>query len=182
MNVIVNVDRNWAIGNNGRLLFPLPQDLKRFKELTTGKIVVMGRKTFQSLPDGKPLSNRINVVLSRKKAFKAEGAAVFSSTSGFVRAIRNGFYKPYTGTDFFVIGGGEIYRQFFPFCDTAYVTKVNAAAQDADTFFPNLDKNAEWKQVEISNELEQNGLSFCFVKYVRVKPNAKNAARTDIFT
>ena len=178
MNIIVNVDRNWAIGNKGKLLFPLSQDLKRFKDLTTGRIIIMGRKTFKSLPDGKPLADRINVVLSRKKAFRAEGAAVFSSPACLVRAVRNGFFKPYTGSDFFVIGGEQIYRQFLPFCDKVYVTKVEAVAKVTDTFFPNLDENKDWKPVEISNAMEQAGTEYRFVKYIRLK----NTARTNIFT
>ena len=178
MNIIVNADQNWAIGNKGNLLFPLSQDLKRFKALTTGKIIVMGRKTLQSLPDGKPLSNRINVVLSRKRAFETKGAVVFSSPAGFVRAVRNGFFKPYTGNDFFVIGGEQIYRQFLPFCNTAYVTKVESASPSADTFFPDLDKNPDWQVIEVSDKMIEGDLMFRFVIYQRLK----NTTKVKLFT
>jgi len=178
MNIIVNADQNWAIGNKDKLLFPLSQDLKRFKVLTTGKIVVMGRKTLQSLPDGKPLPNRINVVLSRKKAFGTKGVAFFSSPAGFVRAVRNGFFKPYTGKDFFVIGGEQIYRQFLPFCDTAYVTRVESASPSADTFFPNLDKDPDWQVIEVSDKMVEGDLTFRFVTYQRLK----NTTKVKLFT
>ncbi len=178
MNVIVNADQNWAIGNEGKLLFPLSQDLKRFKALTTGKIVVMGRKTLQSLPDGKPLPNRINIILSRKKDFRAKGTVIFTSPIGFVRAVRNGFFKPYIGNDFFVIGGGQIYRQFLPFCNTVYVTRVESASPAADTFFPNLDENPDWQIIEVSDKMIESEWTFRFVTYRRIK----NTTKVNLFT
>ena len=178
MNIIVNADQKWAIGNKGKLLFPLSEDLKRFKAVTTGKIVVMGRKTFQSLPGGKPLSNRVNVVFSRKKSFDTKGVAFFSSPLSFVRAVRNGYFKPYTGSDFFVIGGEQIYRQFLPFCNTAYVTRVEATSSAADTFFPDLDKNPDWQVIEVSDKIMEGALTFRFVTYQRIK----NTAKVKLFT
>ena len=178
MNIIVNADQNWGIGSKAKLLFPLSQDLKHFKALTTGKIVVMGRRTLQSLPDGKPLPNRINVVLSRKKAFKIKDAVIFSSPEGLGRAVRNGFFKPYTGNDFFVIGGEQIYHLFLPFCNTAYVTRVEAVSSSADTFFPNLDKNPDWQVIEVSDKMIEGDLTFRFFTYQRIK----NTTKVKLFT
>lgn len=137
MNLIVSVDKNWGIGKNNELLFHIKGDMEFFKKKTTGKAVIMGRKTLNSLPDGQPLKNRVNIVLTRDKAFKRNGVIVCHSVDEVLEKT-----KAYP--DAFVIGGGEIYRLLLPYCRAAYVTKVPKEA-DADTFMVNLGERGDWK-------------------------------------
>lgn len=165
MNLIVNVDSNWAIGYKNRLLFPIPADLKNFKRLTDGKIVIMGRKTLESLPKSKPLSNRKNIVLSKKLQTPSNNEyLVCNSVENLFVLLKNNFPQVKT-EDVFVIGGEQVYRALIPFCSVIYVTKVNKAALNADTFFPNLDKSTEWKIIESSELLEYDDISFNFLIY-----------------
>ena len=115
MNVIVAVDQNWAIGKDGDQLVYLSEDLKRFKSLTTGHPVILGRKTLATFPGGRPLKGRRNLILSRNTDFAPEGAEVFSDVETLRAAAPE---------DAFVIGGASVYRQLLPWCDTAYVTKI----------------------------------------------------------
>lgn len=161
MKLIVNVDRNWAIGNGGNLLFRLSQDMKFFKSHTTNNIVVMGRKTLDSLPGGKPLPNRSNIVLSRNPAFRREGVTVCNNGGELALLLRD------TADDVYVIGGESLYRDLLPFCDTAYVTKVDAAAEEADAFMVNLDKSPDWVITDESDIMEEKGIKFRFVTYKR---------------
>ena len=139
MKAIVCVDKFWGIGKNNDLLFSLPEDMKRFREETTGKVVVMGLNTFKSLPNG-PLKNRVNIVLDPAGAF-IEGATVVSSI--FKLSLEASKYK---SEDIFVVGGASIYQQLLPFCSEVLVTKVDADGK-ADKFFPNLDGMPNWKIV-----------------------------------
>ena len=139
MKAIVCVDKFWGIGKNNDLLFSLPEDMKRFREETTGKVVVMGLNTFKSLPNG-PLKNRINIVLDPAGTL-IEGATVVSSI--FKLSLEASKYK---SEDIFVVGGASIYRQLIPFCSEVLVTKVDADGK-ADKFFPNLDEMPNWKIV-----------------------------------
>lgn len=167
MNLIVNVDKNWAIGLNGRLLFPISSDLKRFKQLTTKKIIIMGRKTFESLPGSKPLPDRINIVLSKKMEQPlAKNFFVCKSQDELFSLLHNQFaeYKP---DDIFVIGGEQIYRSMLSFCSTAFVTKVLKTAPKADAFFPDLDNSTGWALSEQSEILHENGIPFLFSTYKR---------------
>lgn len=118
MNVIVAVDQNWAIGKDGDQLIYLSEDLKRFKSLTTGHPVILGRKTLATFPGGRPLKGRRNLILSRNTDFAPEGAEVFSDVETLRAAAPE---------DAFVIGGASVYRQLLPWCDTAYVTKIDRA-------------------------------------------------------
>lgn len=130
MNVIVAVDENWGIGKDGDQLVYLSQDLKRFKALTTGHPVILGRKTLATFPGGRPLKGRRNLILSRDPAFAPEGAEVFRDLEALRSAVSE---------DAFVIGGASVYEQLLPWCDTAYVTRIHAAFP-ADVVFPNLDR------------------------------------------
>lgn len=159
MNVIVAVDQNWAIGKDGDQLVYLKEDLKRFRTLTSGHTVILGRKTLATFPGGRPLKNRRNLILSRNPQFQAEGAEVFSSVEELVQKADK---------DAFVIGGASVYEQLLPYCDTAYITKIHAAFP-ADTYFPDLDKSEEWKVREESESLEQDGISYHYVTYSRMK-------------
>ncbi|MBO7209103.1 MAG: dihydrofolate reductase [Clostridia bacterium] len=155
MNLIVATDKNWGIGKNNDLLFHIPKDMKFFRETTTGKTVIMGRKTLESFPNKKPLPNRRNIVLTRNKDYVLEGAEVIYDIS-----------ELNVEADAFVIGGSEIYKLLLPLCHTAYITKVDADG-GADKFFPNLDKDEEWELIEQSEPVTDNGYTITFCKFQR---------------
>ena len=159
MNLIVAVDQNWAIGKGGDQLCYLKEDLKRFKELTTGHPVILGRKTLATFPGGRPLKNRDNLILSRDPDFSVEGGTVFPDLESLLSAAP---------ADSFVIGGGSVYKALLPYCDTAYVTKIDHAFPDADTFFPDLDADPAWQAVRAEEPLEQDGLVYRYVTYTRI--------------
>lgn len=162
MNIIVNADKNWAIGFQNKLLVSIPADMRFFREMTTGKVIILGRKTMETFPGGKPLKNRINIVITGKKS-EIEGAIVVHSIEEALEAA--GKYKP---EDVFVVGGASIYEQMLPYCDTAYVTKTDFAYQ-GDSWFANLDKLPEWELQEMSEEQTYYDLEYYFCKYVRKK-------------
>ena len=159
MNVIVAVDQNWAIGKDGDQLVYLSEDLKRFKSLTTGHPVILGRKTLATFPGGRPLKGRRNLILSRNTDFAPEGAEVFSDVETLRAAAPE---------DAFVIGGASVYRQLLPWCDTAYVTKIDRAFP-ADCHFPDLEQDPAWERTEESAPLEQDGIVYRYVTYRRKK-------------
>ncbi|MCR5425413.1 MAG: dihydrofolate reductase [Lachnospiraceae bacterium] len=163
MNVIVAVDENWAIGYKDELLVSIPNDHKMFREMTTGKVVVLGRKTLSTFPQGRPLKNRTNIILSTQPDYDVEGAQVAHSLEEFLQLAES-----YDTEDIFIIGGGSIYRQLLPYCDTVHVTKIDHAYQ-ADTFFPNLDDDPEWVITADSDEQTYFDITYRFVKYERVK-------------
>ncbi len=159
MQAIVNVTENWAIGRDNGLLYPLRADLRRFRELTMGHAVVMGRRTLESLPGGKGLPGRRNLVLTANPHFEASGVEVVHTPLQAVFA---------TGAEDFCIGGESVYRVLLPVCDRVFVTRVLETAEDADAFFPNLDEDPEWRIVSESGIMEENGIRFQYVDYVRV--------------
>ena len=161
MNLIVNVDKNWAIGLGSKLLVRIPQDMKYFRSMTTGHVVVMGRKTLESFPESKPLPNRVNIVLTRDQGYQAPGAVVVHSMEELKEEL-----KKYPGEEVFVIGGGQIYRELLPLCDKAYVTKVDRAF-DADVYFPDLDQDPQWKMTKVSEEQTYFDLEYVFAVYER---------------
>lgn len=161
MNLIVNVDKNWAIGLGSKLLVRIPQDMKYFRSMTTGHVVVMGRKTLESFPESKPLPNRVNIVLTRDQSYQAPGAVVVHSMEELKEEL-----KKYSGEEIFVIGGGQIYRELLPLCDKAYVTKVDRAF-DADVYFPDLDQDPQWKMTKVSEEQTYFDLEYVFAVYER---------------
>ena len=162
MNLIAAVDRNWAIGRNGKLLVSIPQDMAYFSQMTTGKVVIMGRKTLESFPKKKPLRNRAeNIVITRQTDYQAEGATVVHSVEEALNAAAR-----YDTRDVFVIGGGEVYRSLLPYCDTAYITKIDFA-YDADTRLPDLDHDPEWEKVRATDELTYFDLVYEFDTYRR---------------
>ena len=162
MKLIVAVDKEWNIGNKGELLFRLPLDMKFFREQTSGKVVVMGRKTLESFPNGKPLKNRVNIVLSRDKTFSAEGAAVLPDAQSVLEEI-----KKYNTDDVYVIGGEAIYTLLLPYCDTAVITHVDAVAPEADKKFPKLSEK-EWLLSKVIDETVDNGYNVKWCKYRRI--------------
>lgn len=163
MNLIVAVDKNWAIGCGNKLLVSIPQDMKFFRETTTDKVVVMGRKTLESFPGGKPLKKRENIVLTGNKDLEVKDAVVVHTVEDLLEEV-----KKYDPEDVYCIGGESVYRQLLPYCDKAYVTKIDHAYQ-ADTYFPNLDEDPEWKMTKISDEQTYFDLEYYFTIYERVK-------------
>jgi len=157
---IAAVSENWGIGKNGDLLFHIPEDMKLFRAVTSGHTVVMGRKTLLSFPDGKPLKNRNNVVLSRNAEFCPDGVTVFKNVNETLEYIKT------LGDEVFIIGGGEVYREFLPYCTKALITKVTAVPP-ADVFFPDLDSDPQWTLAEQSDEKEHDGLKFRFLTYTK---------------
>lgn len=162
MTIIAAVDNNWGIGKNNKLLVSIPDDMKRFREQTTGGVVVMGRHTLESLPGGRPLKDRINVVLSRNISYKVDGAIVAHSVDE-VKAI----LEKNPNKKAFCIGGESIYKLLLPLCDEALLTKIDYA-YDADTYFPNLDKDEGWEAVWESDEETYYDLIYSYVRYKRV--------------
>ena len=163
VSIIAAVDRNLGIGFQNKLLFWLPNDLKRFKALTTGNTIIMGRKTFESLKEKSPLYGRKNIVLTTNKSYDAKGAVVCASVEEVLDAV-----KDYDDNDIYVIGGGEIYKEFLPYCDVAHITKIDYK-YDADTYLENLDKNSEWHITANSEEKTYFDIVYEFVKYEKKK-------------
>jgi len=163
MNVIVAVDSNWGIGLKNKLLVHIPNDMKFFRAETTGKVIVMGRKTLESFPQGQPLSNRTNIVLTTNKEYRINGAILVHSFEELMEEL-----KKYESEDIFIIGGDSVYEQMLPYCDIAHVTKIDHA-YEADTYFPNLDEKEEWQITQESEEQTYFNLEYKFTKYEKVK-------------
>ena len=163
MNLIVAVDKNWAIGNDNKLLVSIPQDMKFFRETTMGKVVVMGRKTLESFPGGQPLKKRTNIVLTRDKNYQVKDAIVVNTVDELLQEL-----KKYDEEEIYVIGGESIYRQMLPYCKVAHVTKINHA-YEADTYFPNLDEKDEWVVTGVSDEQPYFDLEYEFVRYEKLQ-------------
>ena len=161
ISAIVAVDNNWGIGYNGDLLEHIPEDLKYFKALTTGHVVVMGRKTWDSLPK-KPLPNRINYVITKEAKSSNEEVAYFDMNCIKMMMQKQNDYE------YFIIGGGSIYNQLLPFCDRVYVTKIYKDHDNVDTYFPNLDKSEEWAPAACGQLLTYNDLTYQFWQYDRI--------------
>ena len=157
MKAIVAVDTSWGIGREGELLYHISADLKRFKALTLGHPVILGRKTLSTFPGGKPLPGRPNLVLSRDQDFHPEGVEVFRDLPSLLEAAPQ---------DSFVIGGESVYRQFLPYCKEVYVTHIRKTG-GADAFFPDLTADPAWVPVEVGEDQEEKGISFRFVTYRR---------------
>ena len=164
MNIIVACDKNWGIGKDGHLLCHLSGDLKYFKEMTMGKTVVMGRVTLESLTGKHGLPGRRNIVMTRDPEYRAEDAEVVHSISELEEAVKD------TPTDdIFIIGGAGIYEQFVLMCRDVYVTKVDAEFE-ADRFFRDLDESRRFELKSSSDMMEENGIRYRFLHYVKVPP------------
>lgn len=163
MNLIVAVDKNWAIGYQNKLLISIPADMKNFRTVTTGNVIVMGRKTLESFPQGQPLGKRVNIVLTKNADYTVKGATVVHSVDELEEEL-----KKYTEEEIYVIGGESIYRQLLPLCDKAIVTKIDEA-YEADTYFPNLDEMEDWELAEESEEQTYFDVCYTFATYKRKK-------------
>ncbi len=161
MILIAAVDKNWGIGLNNELLTHIPADQKFFRETTTGNVVVMGRKTLESFPNGEPLKNRTNIVLTRNRDYKKTNVTVFHDMESLLNEI-----KKYPKDSVFCIGGASVYKELLPYCDKALITKIDEA-YEADAFFPDLDKEKGWKITETSEEQTYFDLVYHFITYVK---------------
>lgn len=157
MQAIVAVDQNWAIGKDGDQLCYISADLKRFKELTLGHPVILGRKTLATFPGGRPLKGRRNLILSRTPGFRPEGAEVYPDVEALLAQAPE---------DSFVIGGESVYRALLGACDKVYVTKIGGSFP-ADAWFPSLDEDPAWQVSWEGEPLEEKGLAFRYVTYTR---------------
>lgn len=164
MDLIVAVDRHWAIGNKGDLLVSIPEDHKFFRQTTMGGVVVLGRKTLAGFPNGLPLAGRENIILSKDPNYTVRGATVVNSKEALFEVL-----KQYEDKAIYVIGGGQIYEMLLPYCTYAHVTKIEYDYA-ADTYFPNLDELDNWEQVADSDEHTYFDLEFYFYKYKNNAP------------
>ena len=163
MNLIVAVDSNWAIGNKNEILIRIPNDHKHFREETLGKVVVLGRKTLETFPQGLPLAKRTNIILSKDKNYKVKDAIVVHSIEELLEELKN-----YADEDIYIIGGDSVYRQMLPYCNVAHITKIDHA-YEADAYFPNLDEDEDWEITADSDEQTYFDIAYEFVKYERKK-------------
>ncbi len=162
IRAIVHADKEWGIGKNNDMMFSLPKDMKFFRETTLGHTVVMGGNTLRSFPNGKPLKNRVNIVLSRGQV--RDDCVIVRSYEELKKEL-----KARKNEEIFIIGGGEVYKELLPYCDEALVTKVDAVG-GASVFFPNLDELPNFKVVYESEEIEDNGYTIRFTTYQNEKP------------
>lgn len=160
MNAIVAVSSNWGIGKGNELLFHISADMKRFRELTSCGTVIMGRKTLDSMPGGKPLPKRRNIVITRDMTFSREGVEVAHSIEEAMEMVKNDYPN-----NTWVIGGGEIYKAMLPYCRMCYVTHVYNE-KDCDTFFPDLSAMENWEIDEAYPLTSDGSVNYQFVDYV----------------
>lgn len=159
MEAIVAVYSDWGIGSDGTQPVVLKADRAHFRDLTMGAAVIVGRKTLEDFPGGRPLKGRHNIVVSRQN-ISVEGAELVHSTEEALAAAAR-------HERCLVIGGASVYRQFLPYVDTVHVTKIDLAPK-SDSFFPNLDASDDWRRLEQEQWQTEDGLAFCFVTYKRV--------------
>ena len=161
MDMIAAVDKNWAIGNNGALLKSLKKDMAFFRQITKGKTVILGRKTLESFPGGKPLKGRSHILFSRTVTEELSNVYRVENLEA-LKTLKMDL------SESFVIGGESIYRLLMPYCDKAYITKMNQA-YDADTYFPNLDSDPDWIQVKVMDQFSESGVEAEIIVYQNQK-------------
>lgn len=161
MNLLFSADRNWAIGNRGDLLVRISDDMRYFKRLTTGNVVVMGRKTFDSLPGRKPLPGRTNIVLSTTLDPARDDIIVAGSPATLLKLLEG-----FDSARVFIIGGAGLFNLMLPYCDTAYITRIDHQFA-ADTFISDFDADRSWELAEEGPEHRQGDLSYRFTVYRR---------------
>ena len=161
MILIAAADKKWGIGNKNELLVHIPADQKFFRETTTGKTVVMGRKTLESLPGGKPLKDRTNIVLSATPGYNPEGVTVCADKESLLEEI-----KKYPEDSVFLIGGAKVYEELLPYCNKALITRIDQVFE-ADKFMPDLDTLSEWEITDSSEEQTYFDMVYHFLTYER---------------
>lgn len=159
MNMIVVADENWGIGFQGKVLINIPREQKQFREETQNKVVVMGRKTLETYPQGLPLVGRKSIILSRNKNLQIKGAIVVHSVNELLEELKN-----YASKDIYIVGGESVFKQMLPYCDTIHVTKVQHSYQ-SDSYFPDLDHDTCWKITADSEEQTYFDIEYVFLKY-----------------
>ncbi len=159
MNLIASADDNWGIGIGSSLLCRLKPDMMRFKKLTEGGAVIMGRRTFMTLPNRKPLLNRVNIVLSRDSGLTIEGATVVNAMDQLMEELDR-----LSGLKLWVIGGAEIYKLLMPMCERAYITRIHESFE-ADAYLSDLDALG-WSVAERSDTMEYGGHRFEYITYI----------------
>lgn len=162
MIAVLSADKNWAIGYKGDLLVKIPNDMKMFRKLTTGNVIVMGRKTLESFPNSQPLPNRVNIVMTQNPDYQAKGCVIVHNTEELLEELKN-----YPDKQVYVVGGESIYKELLPLCREAYVTRIDYEYQ-ADRYFPNLDEREEWELYEEGEEETFFSIEYYFNKYRRV--------------
>lgn len=160
MNIIAAADLNWGIGKDNDLLDHIPEDMKFFREKTTGSAVIMGKNTFLSFPNQKPLPKRLNIVLTHDKAFNPEGVTVCGSIEDAIQIAK----REYDDEKIFFIGGESVYRESEKFADTAYITKIDKE-YEADRFLLNFDEKTDWHIVSEEMLKTEKGIYITFVTY-----------------
>lgn len=159
MKCIAAVDENWAIGHKGSLLVSIPNDQKMFRNETTGKVIVLGRKTLETFPNGLPLKNRTNVILSHDPGYKAGDAIIVHNDEELFALL-----KKYKSDDIYIIGGESVYKRYYRYCDTAIITKIDQA-YEADAYFPDLDSDDDWEMTAESEEFTYFSVEYTFREY-----------------
>ena len=161
MKIIAAVDKNWAIGYQNKLLVQIPEDMKHFKKMTENHVVLMGRKTLQSFPNGLPLQNRTNIVLTSDKSFRVKQAVIVHSIEEALEEL-----EQYNSDEIYIIGGASVYKQFLPYAREAFITYIQYSYQ-ADAYFPRIDKNPDWELAGESEEQTYFNLEYYFRRYVK---------------
>lgn len=161
MKLIAAVDRNWAIGYKGELLVSIRADQQNFRKLTLGKTVVLGRKTMDTFPGGRPLKNRRNIILTRDTSYSVPDAETVHSIDELLELL-----KDVDTDDVYIIGGSSVYAQMLPYCNEAVITEIDYR-YEADSYFPNLDESPEWEMVEESEEQTCYDIIYTFCRYIR---------------
>ena len=176
---VVAVDSNYGIGSNNELLAHIPEDMKHFKEVTTGGTVVAGRKTYDSLPK-KPLPNRTNIIITSKADVpEVIDDDVLISNMEYIKVWLTDDKLISENNGIYVIGGGMIYKDLLPFCERVYITKILHAYDNVDTYFPNIDNMPEWEMTSASEIKEHNGVQYQFCVYDRIDYDIYNISTHD---
>lgn len=162
ISAIVAVNKDWGIGYQGQLLEHLPPDMKYFKELTTNHVVVMGRRTWDSLPN-KPLKDRLNLVITSGERQYGEMTCFIGMAEAMARLAHVD-----DDEEWFIIGGGTIYKELLPICDRVYVTKIEKYHKNIDTYFPNLDKDSNWEVSTCTELRDYKDIPYAFLTYDRI--------------
>lgn len=165
MILIFAVDNHWNIGFGGKMLVDLPEDLKRFRRITEGNIVIMGRKTLEAIPGQNPLPNRINILVTRNNEFDNKGFYIIKDLDDLLPLLKE--INPKNEMEVFVTGGETIVRQLMPYCTRAYITKILKSFKETDTCIPNLDLDNRWKIINESKIYNQGDLEYKYVDYIR---------------
>ena len=165
MNIIVAVSNNWCIGKDNELLQPIHRDLKRFKQFTTGNIIICGRTTYESFPK-RPLPDRLNIVVTSNKNYGDENIKAVSGIDELRKELKN-----YDTNKLWVVGGESIYRQLIDYSEKAYITVINTS-KEGNKYFPDLEKLENWKKISSSDIYEEDSISFRYDEYINtsVKP------------